>query len=241
MASEIGGKGCSRRQAWHVLACLSLSAACVPSTPPCECECGEGAFPDESALDRSESCLLEDDIEKCGYPAASEYGFAEGDTMANFVVRNCAGEEVEFAEFLAERLGPGTGTYNRGVVIGLGAGWCVPCQDEAKVFVEAVEYAGEKDVELIQILHQGVQAPQPATTETCELWSEEIAENAFGIYFDPNDELDDLIRPPGDDSLPWLMVVDANAHIRFKEGGKAIEYDVLIAEIDKLFEDPYGN
>lgn len=237
MASQIGGKGRSRRQAWYVLACLSLSAACVPSTPPCECDCDQGAFPDESSLDRSQDCIL-DNIEDCGFPAGP-YGFGEGDIIANFVVRNCADEEIEFAEFLAER--PETGTHNRGVVLGLGAGWCVPCRDEAEVFIEAVEYAREKDIELIQILHQGIQGSQPATAETCQIWSEEVAENAFGIYFDPDDELDDLIRPPGDDSLPWLLAVDANGHVRFKEGGKAIEHDVLVAEIDKLFEDPYGN
>ena len=56
-----------------------------------------------------------------------------------------------------------------------------------------------------------------------------------------DDEIDELIKPAGDTSLPWLLAVDANGHVRFKEGGQAVEHDVLIAQIDELVRDPYGN
>ena len=223
-----------------ICSAVAYAAACVPSIPPCGEAHGTegiGPFPDEAQLDRTEDCKLSEDPD-CAYPGGP-YGFSEGDVIDNFVVKGCDGQDVEFAEFLNRRAD--TGELNRGVILALGAGWCVPCQEEAMHFAEIAAEHRDEGIEFIHLLHQDFQAPNPPNADTCSVWYEDLAQQQYPILYDPTDSVDELIKPPGDDSLPWVLAVDANGHIRFKEGGQAIDPAVLDSHIKALVGNPYGN
>lgn len=214
---------------------LWLASACVPSNPPVD-DGGTGAFPDMSRLDRSQDCQL-NNVPDCGYPEGP-YGYSPGEVIPNLVVHDCDGHGVELAEYLAER--PDTGSFNRGVIVAFGAGWCLPCRTEAELLAEIAEDARQKDVDVLQILVEHFYANQSATKETCEVWRDDVADSAFTVLFDPDHDIVEFIVTGGAESLPLLLAIDANGHIRFEEAGEPVERDILLAQIDNLFADPYG-
>jgi alkyl hydroperoxide reductase subunit AhpC len=218
-----------------------IGAGCVPVIP--DCDCGDGgvvSFPDESKLDRSEECILSGPDE-CGYPGeqGSLYGYQEGDIFANFEAMNCDGEPAEFAEYFQER--PDNGELNKAIIFSLGAEWSVPCREEAELFAAQAEERRAQNVEFLHLLHENEYNGAP-TQETCLAWfeSEEVANSAYPVLYDPTNAIDELMKA-GESALPILLAVDANGHIRLREGGQAITETELNNIIDEIVSDPYGS
>lgn len=233
------------------LALVAVVPGCIPYIPDCDCSNDSGGtegvvvgeWPDLEFLDRSQPCILDDSME-CGYPApdGDGYSYTQGDVIENWVFSNCAGEQIEMAEFLNTRMD--TGELNRGVVIGLGAGWCQPCQLEGQHFAEIAPAYREQGIEFMQILLEGNQNGSTAQASLCEDWVDQVAQGNFNVLYDPDhtQELKDnpWIPPEAQGGIPFVFVIDANGNIRFKEGPLEVDPAVLDAEIQKVIDDPYG-
>ncbi|MGB1701024.1 MAG: hypothetical protein ACPHRO_13790, partial [Nannocystaceae bacterium] len=178
----------------------SMSLACIPSYPPCTCGDGGGdggPFPDFDRLDRSADCANiplpgdgggdgdgdGDGDGECGYPAGP-YAFDEGSVFENLELFNCMGEPVQIAQYLPQVGLPSVLT--RGVVFGVGAGWCAPCAEEAHEWAELfVDDYGPQGIQFIQALDDGALSGSSATMELCAGWSTANAQDKFPILFTP--------------------------------------------------------
>ena len=103
----------------------------------------------------------------CGYPAGP-YGIQEGDVFENLELFDCNGDPVQIAQYLPQVGLPSV--QNRGIVFGVGAGWCAPCIEEAKEWAELfVDEWQPQGIEFIQALDEGTVGA--ATMELCAGWS----------------------------------------------------------------------
>ena len=155
--------------------------------------------------------------------------------------RHSAGEAVQIAQYLPQVGLPSVKT--RGVVFGVGAGWCAPCAEEAKewssLFVD--EYAPQ-GIQFLQALDDGALSGSAATMELCAGWSAANAEDKFPILFTPEvmslqSKLDGQSGAP----IPYTFLFNANAQIIFKKTGGIVDSGILQVQLDKLINDPYGN
>jgi hypothetical protein len=234
---------------WVGLAWVGLLAAlpgCIPSFPPCDCskadddDGGPADFPDFDFLDRAAACAdaaLPVEGATCGYPEGP-YGFEEGAVIENLELFDCMGNAVQLAQYLPQEGLPEVQT--RGVVLGIGAAWCMPCAVEAKEWSEHFvdEYAPE--IQFLQALDEG--AVGAATMEICAGWSATNASDKFPILFTPDQASLQLKIEGGSGSpLPFTLMFDANANITFKKTGEVVDSGVLSIQLDALINDPYGN
>lgn len=218
-------------------------SGCIPSFPPCDCskadDEGAGDYPDFDFLDRTAECgeaPLPVDGAVCGYPEGP-YGFDEGSVIENLELFDCQGNEVQLAQYIPQEGLPDVQT--RGVVLGIGAAWCMPCAVEAEEwstnFVD--QYAG--DIQFLQALDEG--AVGAATMEICAGWSTANADDKFPILWTPDQaSLQLKISGGGGSPLPFTLVFDANANITFKQTGAVVDAGVLEIQLDALINDPYG-
>jgi hypothetical protein len=220
--------------------------SCIPSFPPCDCskadddDGGPADFPDFDFLDRAAACTdaaLPIEGATCGYPEGP-YGFEEGAVIENLELFDCMGNAVQLAQYLPQEGLPEVQT--RGVVLGIGAAWCMPCAVEAKEWAEHFvdEYA--PDIQFLQALDEG--AVGAATMEICAGWSAANASDKFPILFTPDQAALQLKIEGGSGSpLPFTLMFDANANITFKKTGEVVDSGVLSTQLDALINDPYGN
>jgi len=222
---------------------------CIPSFPPCDCSKADdegGDFPDFEALDRSVECADVplpgdgdgdgDPAGVCGYPEGP-YGFDEGSVIENLELFDCMGNAVQLAQYIPQEGLPDVET--RGVVLGIGAAWCMPCAVEAAEWASHFvdDYAGE--IQFLQALDEG--AVGAATMEICAGWSSTNASDKFPILWTPDQASLQLKISGGSGSpLPFTLLFDANANITFKQTGAVVDSGVLEIQIDALINDPYG-
>lgn len=235
----------------------ALTMACIPSYPPCTCGDGQvGPYPDFDLLDRSAPCASfplpggdsggdgdgdGDGMDAaCGYPSGP-YGFDEGAVFENLELFNCLGEQVQIAQYLPQEGLPGVET--RGVVFGVGAGWCAPCAEEAKEWAELfVDEYEPQGIQFIQALDDGALSGSAATMELCAGWSTANAEDKFPILFTPDVmSLQSKLDGQSGEPIPYTFLFNANAQIIFKQTGGIVDSGVLQVQLDKLINDPYGN
>ena len=192
-----------------------------------------GEFPDESWLDRSQPCLL-DDSSDCGYPAGP-YGFSTGLVLSNFEAFDCDGNVHEIAELLNVR--PDTGSYNRGVVMQLMAGWAVPGLVLAEDLVDRVDVYRMDQIENFALLIEGTRPGSAPTAEECQAVEDSIGA-AYPVWFVTDWAVIGAIKSPIE-PFPFLRVLDANANLRTELQGT-----FGLSSIDTLVEDivewPYG-
>jgi len=229
----------------RVLAAVGITqaTACIPSFPPCDCsKADEGSsadFPDFDQLDRSVECAaipFPDDGE-CGFPEGP-YGFEEGSIIENLELFDCMGNQVQLAQYIPQVGSPGLET--RGVVLGVGAAWCMPCAVEAGEWAENFVDQYDPDIQFLQALDEG--AVGAATMEICAGWSATNASDKFPILYTPDQASLQLKIEGGSGSpLPFTMIFDANANIRFKKTGEVVDSGVLSIQLDALINNPYGN
>lgn len=223
------------RIVFGIVAFVGVGVGCVPP-PDVDDESMSGDL-DAERLDR----------EADGYPGpgAKGYGTNVGQRLANsdgLQLRDCDGETRDFAELFAPRE---DGTYNRGVLVNIGAGWCGPCQEETLEFVEIYEEYHERGIELVQVLFQDW-ASQAPTTQFCEEWRSgqwggETVELdlAFPVLIDPiNDWTSIYLQDPAS-ATPINLLVDANANIRFKSEGIKLRPGDLRTQLELVIGAPY--
>lgn len=172
---------------------------------------------DPSLLDRSEP------VGPCGYPGPGEggYGVEVGQRVADFTLKNCDFEDVQFAELLCPR-DDAYGDYNRAILLTIGAGWCEPCIEEtATLMPQLWDPLHGEGLEIVQVLFQDG-AGLPPTTSFCDAWSSELNDppllfpvllDQTGVWSEP------FVEAPGA-AIPISMLVDANANIRWKVVGE---------------------
>lgn len=233
------------------LAVLGTSLACIPSFPPCDCSIdsagegnGAGDFPDFDFLDRDGDCadipLPGDDPEaECGYPEGP-YGFSQDDVFLNLELFDCEGNEVQIAEFLPQEDLPEVET--RGIVFGVGALWCQPCQVEGMEWAAGLVDEFEGEITFIQALDQGASPTEPVSMAGCAGWSSSVASDKFPILFtDVTSGLQSQIQLVPNEPLPYTLIFDANANIRFRQTGGVVDESIIHAQLESIISNPYGN
>ncbi|MEE9386562.1 MAG: hypothetical protein V3V08_24365 [Nannocystaceae bacterium] len=200
------------------------------------------AFPDWDRLDirDPDHCLIPDNDACAGFPDSINAGFAEGKILRNYVFLDCQGNKREFAEFLSER--PDNGLYNKGFVIALGAGWCVPCLDQSADLAGMASEYRQKQIDIVYLLHEGAAVGADPTTETCQGWADSSTPNHENeVWFDPENEIDEQMKVQPNDELTYTLLVDANAHARMRRGAPVPSPTELGAAIDEIVANPYGD
>ena len=230
-----------------------LLVGCVP--PPPSSESGEdtnnsATEPDDSGPDSEAGGECGDldcdqlDRSEDGYPAGP-YGSEVGDRLENTAgvgLRDCDGNPVELKDFFGEQP---DGSFNKGLLINLGAGWCGPCQEETLEFPELYEEYRDEGIEFIQVLFQTWEAGNP-TMEFCEEWrsgdwpeGQVELDLAFPVVIDQvTDWSFDLLVNP-ESATPINMLLDANANIRFKREGELVPPATLRTQFDLVISNPY--
>ena len=235
------------------LALAAGSLACIPSFPVCDCsidsaEGGAVDFPDFDLLNREAECSADvplpgDDPEAaCGYPAGP-YGFSVDEVFANLELFDCNGDAVQIAQYLPQEGLPEVET--RGVVFGVGALWCQPCQVEGMEWAAEggpVDEYGPEGIQFIQALDQGISTTEPVTAAGCTGWSADIVSDKFPILFtDVAGGLQSQIQTVPNEPIPFTLIFDANANVRFRQTGGVVDEGILTVQLDQIVNNPYGN
>ena len=175
------------------------------------------------------------DEPECGYPAGP-YGFEEGSVFENLELFDCDGNAVQIAQYLPQVGLPDVEV--RGIVFGVGAGWCMPCAEEAAEWAE--HFVDDwPEIQFIQALDEG--SVGAATAPICTGWSTANADDKFPILFTPDlNSLKSKIEGQSGAPIPYTLVFDANANVIFKQTGGIVDSGILEIQLNKLLSDPYG-
>ncbi|TPV94551.1 MAG: hypothetical protein B7733_14655 [Myxococcales bacterium FL481] len=201
---------------------------------------GPSEFPDWAELRprKPENCLIPDNPACEGYPDSDDYGYAPHQTLQNYELMDCEGNPRELAEFLGRR--EDNGLYNKGLYIGLGAGWCGPCMSEARHFAKIAADYRNLQIEFVYVLHQSQYPGSSPTTDVCVEWRDEMIDDAYEIWIDPEDQIDELMKEAALDAIPYGFIVDANANVRVRRPPPGLTPEVLDDALNEVIEHPYG-
>jgi len=202
---------------------------------------------DPARLDRSES------QGECGYPGpgANGYGTELGQRVANnssLPLESCDGEGVQLAEYFCPRP---DGTHNRAILLNIGAGWCLPCQEETLEFPLLHEEFHERGLEIVQVMFQDWDALAP-TGSFCEDWSSgqwSVGGNGmnedqgivleYPVLLDQVFDWTSIYLQDADVSTPVNLLIDANGNIRWKLEGQKPSIETLRAQLELVLQEPY--
>jgi thiol-disulfide isomerase/thioredoxin len=188
------------------------------------------------------------DVGPCGYPGPgpSGYGTEVGQRMDNNnnqLLSTCEGEPVEFADFMCARE---DGKNNRAILVNIGAGWCLPCQEETLEFPELYDEFHPQGFELVQVLFQDWEALAPTSGFCCDWasgdWSGGIQGIAldFPIVVDQVFDWGSIYLQDPQSATPVNMLIDANGNIRWMLTGQKPPLEVLRAQIELILQEPYA-
>jgi thiol-disulfide isomerase/thioredoxin len=235
------------RRATRFICCAVVGAAAIACAPPPDLGGEAPGGVDEARLDR------EAPGGACGHPSSGDagYGTAVGDRLANngeLALASCTGERVELADFFCPR---DDGSYNRGVFINLGAGWCAPCQEETLELAPLYDEYHGRGIEFVQVLFQDWNAQAP-TQQFCSDWRDGnwVATDGadveadlrlkFPIVMDQHfDWTSGYLADPAS-ATPMSLLVDANGNIRWKLEGQKPDLDVLRSQFELVIKEPYA-
>lgn len=157
-------------------------------------------------------------------PPAEPYGTSEGRTLRPFTLNQCDGTPYQF---YGETEGYCESSFT---VLTMAAGWCVPCQMEARQLQTTVADAyADRGVRVVQVLIQdpSYNAPSPAFCQTwVDTYGLEIPE-----LMDPT-QITQVYFPMG--ALPATLIVDDRGVIRHREYGTSAGLVTLTAALDEL-------
>ncbi len=181
----------------------------------------------------------------CGYPGPGSvgYGTEVGQRIANnttALLETCDGTQVQLADYMCAREDC---TNNRAILINIGAGWCLPCQEETLEFPELYDEYHDQGFELLQVMFQDWESLAP-TSGFCEEWqSGEWADGSltleFPVIIDQVFDWGSIYLQDPQSATPVNMLIDANGHIRWKLTGQKPPLEVLRAQIELVLQQPY--
>lgn len=194
------GMGLDSTRIAHMLATLGmLTCACASDSSKANSDAGSLSPPAECTLS---------EYAQAGPYSEGPYGTEVGDTIEDFVLENCDGEEVRLSDILAQ---------SELVLFNIGAGWCEPCIEESETLDSEIfrAFCG-RGLQVVQVLFQDEQS-RPATKFFCDQWR-----NRFGLSFPV------LVDPTFQTSVyfdsvlaqtPQNFLVSSSGEILFKETG----------------------
>lgn len=113
----------------------------------------------------------------------------------------------------------------------LSAGWCGPCQQEARQLEEAVttapEYAGK--VRVVTVYGQNVNRTPPSARE-CAQWRDRYGLTSHMVY----DPMGVMQRVFPNQAYPSNLIVDHNGRIQSREYGTSSGLQSLKNELDRI-------
>lgn len=201
----------------RTLSLVSLVAALAGcgSNPPAEMPDAAIEIPDASGR----AC-----VPPTGTGEEPPIGTSVGRTMRPFTLSRCDGTPYEF---FGEVEGYCESSFT---VLTLAAGWCVPCQMEARLLQSTVADAyRDRGVRVVQVMLQNPDGTA-ATPAFCQQWVD-----MYGLEFP------ELLDPAGttwvyapDNALPATVIVDDQGIIRYREYGTTANLSSLTAALDDL-------
>jgi peroxiredoxin len=108
------------------------------------------------------------------YPAGP-YGDEIGETLENFTLDDCDGNEIDFGDVLGQ---------SEITLVSIGSGWCDPCIEESETLDSEVfrEFC-PRGLQVVQILFED-ELSRPATKLFCSEWRERYT-MSFPVVVDP--------------------------------------------------------
>lgn len=151
-------------------------------------------------------------------------GTSLGRTMQPFTLNRCDGTSYEL---FGEAEGYCESSFT---VLTLAAGWCVPCQMEARLLQSTVADAyADRGVRVVQVMLQDPFG-NAASPEFCQEWVDRY-ELEFPVVLDPAST--SWVYAP-DNALPATVIVDDQGVIRYREYGTTANLSSLTAALDDL-------
>ncbi len=195
---------------------------------------------DPAQLDRDEP------VGPCGYPGPGSvgYGTEVGQRMANNtteLLETCDGTPTQLADYMCAR---DDGKNNRAILVNIGAGWCLPCQEETLEFPELYAEYHDEGLEIVQVMFQDWESSAP-TTGFCEewesgSWADGTLDIQFPVLLDQVFDWGSIYLQDPAAATPVNMLIDANGNIRWKLIGQKPSLEVLRAQIDLVIQEPYA-
>lgn len=173
---------------------IALLAACSVEQPP------DGGVTDADQLGDGTSSI-------CGYPRAG-FGFLSGEVIEPFELETCQGDTVRL-----EQLWCAQGV----TVIHLSTAWCSLCQSSTSLLQqEVMAELTDEPVTLVEILLEGEEPGETATTEDCQRWTEAFLPRP-PTYIPPDGQLDGpLAEVATTMRAPSALILDSEGEIRFR-------------------------
>jgi peroxiredoxin len=194
---------------WKWVVAMGVAFAAGSCTPT-EIAEESGALP--------ETCRLSDAPPDLVYPEGP-YGGAVGDVFEDFSLKDCDGNEIQFADILAQA---------ELVLFNVGAGWCQPCIEETeKLEAEIHRPFCERGLRVVQVLFQDEDGELP-TTLFCKEWRDTYGLN-FPVLLDPLFSTEAYFEAA---QTPLNLLIDKEGRIVFRATGEAPAD--LPARIDEL-------
>jgi len=143
------------------------------------------------------------------YPAGP-YGVQVDDRFEDMTLNDCDGNPVSFGDLL------GSGEM---VLFNVGAGWCAPCVQEAKIMeAEIHEVFCPRGLRIYQVLFE-TETGAAATTQFCKEWRDKFG-LTFPVVIDPDFTVEPHFSGAGAvGSTPLNLLVDRDGIIRFRAAG----------------------
>lgn len=131
----------------------------------------------------------------------------------DIALQDCEGSEHTFEALAAER---------EALVLAIGAGWCVPCQEDAPV-LDAFQ-ADHEELRVVSVLVEDRDA-DPATRRFCSEWTEDYRISHL-VLVDPAFMTDTLVSTDG---FPAHAVLLPDGAQVYSQSGAFVEDEVLAA------------
>ncbi len=109
-------------------------------------------------------CRLGTPPDNWTYPAGP-YGGELNDTLENFTVKDCDGNEFTFGDVLAQ---------SELVLLNIGAGWCEPCVDETMILdADVFRRFCPRGLRVVQVMFEDEDSEIPSTL-FCKQWRDQF-------------------------------------------------------------------
>lgn len=161
----------------------------------------------------------------CAEPAHPNPGAAIGTDFENVVMPYCDDSQFSFYanNFCSSQI----------TLIILSAGWCGPCQAEARILEDAItqnpDYVGK--VRVVTVYGQNVNRTV-ATARECAQWRDRYGLTSHMVY----DPMGVMQRVFPNQAYPSNLIVDRNGRIQSREYGASQGLQSLKNELDRLLQ-----